>query len=194
METVKKEDIKINPENLKIDTSTTDAGGMEKTAFEEKYGEKIENISNLQTAVADKVPEEKKGLFAKLKAGFEKVFAKSPEQLQKDLEETMAKAELRLYGNPNLQNEYNVILTSKGEEKAKEFVKERANLPYESVFGNKTLRDLYEKYKQEGEEKSQKFKIAIGKFFSVVWNETKNDFIDKTNYKNPVGEASNQSE
>ncbi len=92
METeIKKEPININPkegEILKIDTNPTDAGGMDHAAFTKKYKEKIENISNLQTVVADKVPVKEKGFFAKLKNAYEKRFGTSPaEQLKEDIKD-----------------------------------------------------------------------------------------------------------
>lgn len=145
METVKtnkqEEIIDLNPKNVPIIEADHTGGGMETGTYKARMAE----IDNLQDAVIDKVPAEKKGFFAKLKAGFEKLTSSDP----------MKKAEERLRGNHFLSKEY-------------------------------------ERLAATDPVKAEKYKKALGSFTYLAWDESKNDYVDKTKYKNPVGEASTQ--
>ncbi len=141
METNTQEKINLTPEKSGMVEADKTAGGMTQEAYEAKMG----NINTLQETVVDKAPEEKKGFFAKLKAGFEKITNSDP----------IKKAEERLKGNPLLSKEYQRLAST------------------DPV-------------------KAEKYKKALGSFTYLAWDESKNDYVDKTKYKNPVGEASNQ--
>lgn len=141
METNTQEKINLTPETSgKVEVDKTQ-GGMEPKA----YNEKVAAVTGLQQEIIERTPVEKKGFFAKLKAGFEKITSSDPTK----------NAEERLKGNPLLSKEYQRLAST------------------DPI-------------------KAEKYKKALGSFTYLAWDESKNDYVDKTKYKNPVGEASNQ--
>lgn len=75
-----------------------------------------------------------------------------------------------------------------GEDKAKLQYMEKGLKRLESA--PPVTKEGYAKMKLENQEKAEKWLAAYGKFTYLAWDADKNDYVDKTLYKNPVGQES----